>query len=144
MSIDKTLYDRLGGKATLERVHKTFYDMAFAHPWLRKYFTDKPQLALEEQQTDFMSYLIGGPNRYTGKTPKMAHQHMVITEELFEVRRQLLSDAIKKEKISDKLREEWLAADSTLKRALVKKSAADCQRAYANQEILDFKNPAQR
>jgi len=142
MSIDKTLYDRLGGMATLERVHKTFYDKAYAHPWLRKYFTDKPQQALEEQQTDFMSYLIGGPNRYTGKTPKMAHQHMVISEELFEVRSQLLSDAIKQENISDDLREEWLAADSTLKRALIKKSAADCQRSYASQEILDFKNPA--
>ncbi len=142
MSIDKSLYDRLGGKQTLERVHKTFYDLAYAHPWLSKYFTDKPQRVLEEQQTDFMSYLIGGPNRYAGKTPKMAHQHMVITEELFEVRRQLLSDAIKQERISDALREEWLAADGALKKALVKKSAADCQRTYATQEILDFKNPA--
>lgn len=139
MSIDKTLFNRLGGKATLERVHKTFYDMAYAHPWLRKYFTDKPQQVLEEQQTDFMSVLMGGPNKYAGKTPKVAHQHMVITEELFELRRQMLSDAIKQHGISDDLREEWLAADGALKKALIKNSAADCQRAYANQEILDFK-----
>ncbi len=142
MAIDKTLFKRLGGKATLERVHKTFYDLAYAHPWLRKYFTDKPQEVLEQQQTDFMSYLMGGPNLYTGKTPKMAHQHMVITDELFEVRRQLLSEAIKQEGISDDLREEWLAADSALKRSISKKTAGDCQRAYATQEILDFKNPA--
>lgn len=142
MAIDKTLFKRLGGKPTLERVHKTFYDLAYTHPWLGKYFTDKPQLALEEQQTDFMSYLMGGPNLYTGKTPKMAHQHMVITDELFELRRQLLSKAIKKDGISDELREEWLAADSALKRSISKKTAADCQRSYANQEILDFKKPA--
>ncbi len=142
MSIDKTLYDRLGGKATLERVHKTFYDMAYAHFWLKKYFTDKPQRVLEDQQTDFMSILMSGPNCYAGKTPKMAHQHMVITEELFELRQELLSDAIKKNGISDALREKWLAAAATLKRALIKKSAAECQRAYASQEILDFKNLA--
>ncbi len=143
MPINKTFFDRLGGKTTLERAHKTFYDTAYAHPWLKKYFTDKPQLILEQQQTDFMGILMGSPNCYAGKTPKMAHQHMIITEELFELWRQLLSDAIKQEKISDALREEWLAADGTLKRALIKKSAAECQRAYASQEILDFKNPAQ-
>ncbi len=71
-------------------------------------------------------------------------EYLVINEKLFELRQQLLSDAIKKERISDALREEWLAADATLKRALIKKSAAECQRAYASQEILDFKNPAGR
>lgn len=139
MSIDKTLYDRLGGQATLERVHKTFYNLAFAHPWLSKYFTDKPQWVLEEQQTSFMTYLMGGPNLYVGRTPKMAHQHMVISEELFEVRQQLLSDAIKRENISDALRDEWIAADGALKKALVKKSADECIRTYPTQEILDFK-----
>lgn len=113
--------------------------MAYAHPWLSKYFTDKPQQVLEEQQTEFMTFLMGGPNLYIGKTPKVAHQHMVISEELFELRRQMLSDAIKQEGISDELREEWLAADGALKKALIKKSAAECQRAYASQEILDFK-----
>ena len=144
MSIDKTLFNRLGGKPTLERVHKTFYDLAYAHDWLRPYFTDKPQEILEQQQTDFMSGLMGGPKSYAGKTPKMAHQHMVISEELFEARKQLLSDALKQEGISDALSAEWLAVDSTLKRALLKNSAADCRQAYPNQEILDFKNPSER
>ncbi len=141
MAIDKTLYQRLGGKPTLERVHKIFYDKAYAHPWLSKFFTDKPQQVLEEQQTAFMSFLMGGPNLYAGKTPKVAHQHMVITEELFALRQELLSESIKQLRISDELREEWLAADAALKKSLVKASAADCQRSYAKQEILDFENP---
>ena len=43
MAIDKTLYDRLGGKQTFIDVHKIFYDKVYAHPWLKKFFTDKPQ-----------------------------------------------------------------------------------------------------
>ena len=138
MSIDKTLYDRLGGKATFIKVHKIFYDKAYADPWMRKYFTDKPQEVLESQQTDFMVQLMGGPKIYGGKSPKSAHQHMLITEELFELRADMLSESIKEAGISDSLRQEWLDADRTFKRALEKKSKEECIRAYPNQPILDF------
>ena len=139
MAIDKTLYDRLGGKPTFIKVHKLFYDKAYADPWLSKFFTDKPQEVLENQQTDFMVQLMGGPKAYGGKSPKSAHQHMVITDELFELRAQMLSDSIKECGLSDALREEWLDADRTFKRALEKKSEAECTIAYPNQPILNFK-----
>lgn len=137
MAIDKTLYDRLGGKQTYIKVHKIFYDKAYAHPWLSKYFTDKPQEILENQQTDFMVQLMGGPKAYGGKSPRFAHQHMAISDELFELRSRLLSDSIREAGISDALREEWLDADRTLKRAVVK-SVTDCTQAYPNQPILNF------
>ncbi len=138
MSVDKTLYERLGGKQTFVKVHKIFYDKAYAHPWLRQYFTDKPQEILENQQTDFMMQLMGGPKGYSGKTPKFAHQHMMISEELFELRSQMLSESVKEAGISDALREEWLTADNSLKRALVKSSEKECTQAYPNQPILNF------
>ena len=138
MAIDKTLYDRLGGKPTFVKVHKIFYDKAYADPWLRKFFTDKPQVVLENQQTDFMIQLMGGPKAYGGKSPKSAHQHMVITDELFELRARLLSESIKEAGIRDDLRNEWLDADRTFKRALEKKSEADCTQSYPNQPILNF------
>lgn len=138
MAIDKTLYDRLGGKPTFVKVHKIFYDKAYSDPWLSKFFTDKPQVVLENQQTDFMVQLMGGPKAYGGKSPKSAHQHMVITDELFELRARLLSESIKEAGIRDDLRNEWLDADRTFKRALEKKSEADCTQAYPNQPILNF------
>ena len=138
MAIDKTLYDRLGGKPTYVKVHKIFYDKAYADPWLSKYFTDKPQELLEDQQTDFMIQFMGGPKCYSGKVPKSAHQHMVITNELYEHRAQLLSDSIAEAGISDELREEWIAADATFQRALVKTSEDECKRAYPTQPILNF------
>ncbi len=141
MLIDKTLYDRLGGKETYVAVHRIFYDKAYAHPWLKQYFTDKPQQVLESQQTDFMIQLMGGPKAYGGKTPISAHQHMMISEELYDIRSQLLSAAIKEAGIDDELRKEWLAADATFKRALVKESREACSTSYPTQSILDFPKP---
>lgn len=142
MAIDPTLYSRLGGKPTLEKVHKIFYDKVYAHSWIGQYFIGKPQEVLESQQTAFMGQLMGGPKVYGGKTPKSAHQHMVISEELFALRSQLLSDSIEEAGVNDELRFEWLEADATFRRALVKKSEAECTQAYPNQPILNFRKPS--
>ncbi|HFE37452.1 MAG TPA: group 1 truncated hemoglobin [Gammaproteobacteria bacterium] len=141
-SIDKTLFDRVGGFKTLEKVHKIFYDKAYEHVWLKHYFADKPQEVLEQQQTDFMAQLMGGPKRYAGKTPKMAHQHINITEELFKLRQDMLSESLAEAGLSDELRKEWLKADATLKLAVTKKSINECTGSYAAQKILDFPKPA--
>lgn len=138
MAIDQTLYDRLGGKATFIKVHKIFYDKAYAHPWLSKFFTDKPQQVLENQQTDFMVQLMGGPKVYGGKSPKFAHQHMMITEELFTLRARMLNESLKEAGIADDLRIGWMKADAALKKALVKTSIDECMKSYATQVILDF------
>lgn len=53
-----------------------------------------------------MAKLIGGPKKYAGKTPKMAHQHIHITDELFELRQQLLNEAIHEFALTDDLRNE--------------------------------------
>ena len=141
MGIDQSLFERLGGQETYDKVHKIFYDKAYAHPWLSKFFTDKPQEHLENQQTDFMMQLMGGPKRYAGKSPKDAHKHIFITDELYELRAQLLAESIQEAGISNELKQEWIKADATFQRALVKNSADECVRAYPTQPILNFTRP---
>ena len=141
MAVDKTSFDRIGGMDTLRKVHKIFYDKLFVHPWLRQFFVEHPQEIFEKQQTDFMCGLMGGPKIYAGKTPKMAHQNIMITDEMFELRSEILSLSIKEAGIADNLREEWLVADRTLKQAIVKKSVADCKKMYDNQVIYDIPRP---
>ncbi len=140
-SVNKKLYDLIGGRPTLNRVHKIFYDKVYAHPWMKQYFKHKSQEILEKQQSDFMSSIMGGPRIYAGRTPKLAHQHMNVSEELFELRRIMLSNSIREAGISDELRDQWLAADGKLKGSIVKASVAECKRAFHTQEILDFPKP---
>lgn len=141
-TIDKTLFDRIGGLETLQKVHKIFYDKAYAHEWLKLYFTDKPQILLEEQQTDFMAQLIGGPKRYAGKSPKMAHQHIHITDDLFTLRQCLLNESLKEFGLDDNLRKEWIMADAALKKAITKNTVDECKQSYPTQPILDFPKPS--
>ena len=133
-----SLLEEIGGRSVLEKVHKIFYDKLYEHPWLKGYFDGIDQKKIEDQQTDFMMQLTGGPKIYAGKTPKSAHQHILITDELFELRSSLLSESIKEAGLPDELRKEWLAADATFKRILVKKSAEECSTAYPGQPILNF------
>jgi len=141
-TIDKTLFVRIGGFDTLKKVHKIFYDKAYEHDWLKLYFTDKPQTVLEDQQTDFMAQLMGGPKRYAGKTPKMAHQHIHITDELFKLRQHMLNESLLEYGLDDELRKEWMRADAALKQAVTKTSVDECQKAYPGQEILSFPKPS--
>jgi len=138
---DQSLFERLGGKPTLEKVHRLFYDKVYAHPWLSQFFAHRTRGPIETQQTDFMIQLMGGPKCYAGQAPHVVHQYMLITEELFDLRTQLLSDAIKLAGVTDDLRKEWLDMNEMFKKIMIKKSRDECTLQYAHQEILDFPKP---
>lgn len=141
---EPTLYHALGGKPTLEKVHKIFYDLLYAHPWLKQYFAGMPQSTIEGQQTDFMTSAMGGPEIYSGKAPNHAHKHMYITDEMFSLRQALLEYALEKANIPDELAAKWLKIDGAFRNGLVKKSLADCEKRYATEPILNFQNPLTR
>lgn len=122
MAEKPSLFDAVGALPTLQRVHKIFYDKVYAHPWLGQFFAGHDQVAIENRQTSFMAEKMGGPVEYMGKHPKMAHRHMYITEELFELRRQLLEDSLREAGVSDELSERWLRIDSAFMKNIVKDS----------------------
>lgn len=125
MAEKQTLFDAVGGLPVLQWVHKIFYDKVYAHPWLGKFFEGHSQVAIEGRQTSFMAEKMGGPVEYMGKHPKMAHRHMYITEELFELRRQLLAESLREAGLSDELSERWLRIDSAFMNHIVNRSIAE-------------------
>jgi hemoglobin len=121
----ETLFDAVGGLPTLQLVHKTFYDAVYAHPWLGKFFEGHSQEAIEGRQTSFMAEKMGGPVEYWGKEMKLTHEAMYITQELFDLRHELLDSAIRLSGVSDELRERWLRIDAAFAHKIVKPSIAD-------------------
>ena len=123
----QSLFDAVGGLATLNQVHNIFYDKLYAHPWLQGFFAGHKQEAIEKRQTAFMSEKMGaekmgGPVEYWGKQPKMAHRHLYITAELFEIRHDLLRQSLQEAGVSSELTERWLKIDYAFKRHIVKDS----------------------
>ncbi len=118
MKVETKLFYALNGFDTLRKVHKIFYDKVYAHPWLLPYFELHDQAFIEEQQTKFMAEKFGGPREFLGKEPKYAHEHMYISEELFEVRQQLLRESLEEAGIDSVLIERWLKIDGAFKKAV--------------------------
>jgi truncated hemoglobin YjbI len=137
----KKLFDRLGGRPTLETVHKSFYDKIYAHPWLGQLFAHVSQPLIEAQQSDFMSYLMGGPKIYSGRMPIDAHIHILITEEMFSVRHELLRESLADTHVSEQECKEWLAIDLAFKKVLIKKSREECEARFKGDTIMDIPNP---
>ncbi|MDQ6964846.1 MAG: group 1 truncated hemoglobin [Mariprofundales bacterium] len=106
-----SLFDAVGGLAVVERVHKSFYDKVYAHPWLGQFFVDHDQQAIELRQTQFMAEKMGGKTPYPGRELPLAHRRMYITDELLELRRDLLRQALQEEGVDDVLITRWLKID---------------------------------
>ena len=128
--------------ATVEKVHTIFYDKLLSHPWLKEFFKGVPRAHLESQQSEFMSGLFGGPKIYGGRPPLTAHVHMFITEEIFLIRHELLALSLTEANIRPDLRDRWLRHDMAMKRALVKKSPAECEGRYKSEPIIVVEKPA--
>lgn len=144
MSNENTLFEAVGGRPCIARVHGIFYDKIYAHPWLSGFFVDRDQGLQERQQTDFMTRAMGGGPVYHGKAPAAAHSHMYITEEIFELRASLLRESLREAGVPDDLAERWLAIDATFKDAVVKRSVADCKGRYRTDELIVVPRPAER
>lgn len=144
MNENKTLFELLGGRPCLERVHKILYDKLFNHPWLGKFFEGVNQKVQESQQTDFMTQPMGGEPVYSGRFPIPTHSHMFITEEIFNIRSQLLSESLKEAGVPDELAERWLTIDNAFKNGIVKKSIEDCKPRFNNDEFIIVPNPQKK
>ena len=136
MTPKKSLYDRVGGRPTLEKVHKLLFDYICADPILGQFFVGVERGRHERQLTDFMSGAMGGPQIFIGKHPRDAHQHLYITDEMFVHRHQLLARAIHTVGVPGPLLEEWLHVDSAFRRVTVKNSIKDCHPQYTHGPIV--------
>ena len=143
--MSESLFDRLGGRPTLEKVHKIFYDKVYAHPWIGQFFQGIDQKHIEDQQTDFMTESFGGPNGiYFGKLPYVAHRHMFINQELFDLRRELLKESLVEAQVPEELMAAWLKIDGAFKMGIVKDSLEDCEKRYQSEDIIVIPNPEKK
>jgi hemoglobin len=122
----ENLLERIGGREVLERVHRRFYRDLFDDKWLGRFFWGKDLETLVTKQTDFMYACLGGPNHYRGETPAIAHMHMFVTDEIFDVRQAILRKAIEAEGLSSEVADAWLRADGVFRPGIAKHSVDEC------------------
>ena len=83
---EKPLYDRLGGVYSIATVVDDFIerllvnDVLNANPAIKEARDRVPRAGLKFRVTALVCQVTGGPEKYTGRTMKEAHQHLNITE----------------------------------------------------------------
>ena len=138
---EQSLLETLGGRPTLEKVHKVLYDKIYAHPWLKHLFVDMPQGRIENQLTDFMTSIMGGGKVYSGNLPQHAHKHIFIPEEMFAMRSELLQESLQECGVPEDLATHWLRIDEAFKASVVKKNESECEKRFNTDDILIVPKP---
>ncbi len=131
----------MGGREGVLKTMKIFYDKVYKDPWIGQYFTHISQEHIENQQTDFMNGALGGDKIYSGRLPIPAHEHMYVTDELFDLRNKLLLEALKEVDAHADVIEGWMKIDNAFKNGIVKSSLSDCKKRFTTDNILNFPNP---
>lgn len=79
-----SIYEQLGGSDRLEAVVDHFYRRVLADDSVSPIFANVEMDRLHRHQTQFLTYLLGGPNLYSGRSMRIAHQGLGITEGQFD------------------------------------------------------------
>ncbi len=123
---EKTLYDRLGGKAAIVAVVDEFVGRVAADTRINGFFKDTAAdparlAAFKGKLVDQICEASGGPCKYTGKDMKTAHAGMGITEADFNALVEDLAGALDKFHVATADKNTLLGVLGPMKKDIVEK-----------------------
>lgn len=78
-----TIYEQIGGSASVGAAVEIFYDKILADPSLAAYFAGTDMARLKGHQRAFITAALGGPDSYTGRDMGAAHAELGVTSDAF-------------------------------------------------------------
>lgn len=78
-----SVYERIGGSAAVDAAVDIFYRKVLGDDRISHFFDTIDMEAQHAKQKAFLTMAFGGPNAYSGRDMRAAHQHMHLTEEHF-------------------------------------------------------------
>ncbi|MEZ4457313.1 MAG: hypothetical protein R2882_12320 [Gemmatimonadales bacterium] len=70
-----------------------------------------------------------------------AHKHMYITNELFDVRHDLLEESLREAGVPAPLAVQWLKIDGAFRARLVKQHADECEGRFRTDPVINIPKP---
>jgi len=89
-----TIYERVGGFASVRKVVSAFYDNALESDLIAQHFEQIEMPKLIDHQTRFISFLMGGPASYTDEHIEHVHARLGITLAEFDEMIELLTETL--------------------------------------------------
>lgn len=79
-----SLYDSVGGAATVKAAVTVFYDRVVADPELAPWFDGVDLARLRAHQRAFLAAALGGPDLFSGRDPAGAHAGLRVTDDAYD------------------------------------------------------------
>ena len=121
MPTPTTLYEELGGQQAIEQVVDDFYKRVLADDTVKDFFAHTDMEKQRRHQSAFISYALGGPNKYTGRSMEKAHTGLNLQPEHFDAIALHLGEALSENGVSQEDINSVLGRVSTLKEAVLYK-----------------------
>ncbi len=124
---EKSLYERLGGEASITAVVDDLIDrlsgndVLNANPAIDKARKASDPVKLKKLLTAFMCKVTGGPQTYTGRSMKETHKDMAITQKEWDVMAADFKKTLDKFKVPQKEQQELFDLVGTTKADIVTK-----------------------
>lgn len=120
MRPDPEMWEALEHGRKLERILRDFYDRVFADERLAPFFHGVTKQRAIEKQYSFLMEKFTGDKCYFGDRPRNAHHWMVISEELFDYREELMEQCVRRAGLPEHLVERWRALEEVFRKQIVK------------------------
>lgn len=93
--MEQTLYEKIGGEDAISKVVDYFYtDLVLKDPTVQQFFENTDMEKQKRHQSKFISFALGGPNQYSGKSMEKAHEGMNLQPAHFDAIVKHLHDAL--------------------------------------------------
>jgi hemoglobin len=92
---ETSLYYKLGGQKAIKAVVEEFYRRMLEDELVNELFKGIDMNRLKAHQTAFLSYALGGPVEYDGRTLREGHKGINITSEHYERMIRIMNDTLK-------------------------------------------------
>ena len=120
LSPDPELWQALGGAEGLRAVLQDFYAKVFADPRLAPFFEGVRKEFVIDKQFSFLRSILTGSRDYFGNHPRRAHSWMLISDELFDHRENLLEESLLSHGVDRETARRARELDEVFRQAIVK------------------------
>lgn len=103
----ETLFDRLGGEASIELAVDKFYERVLSDERIKHFFDGVDMPKQRKHQRAFLTYAFGGTSNYNGRSMREAHKKLVeqrgLNSEHFDAVAENLIATLREMGVSDEL-----------------------------------------
>lgn len=117
---DPELWAAVKNGDLLPKILNEFYTLIYSDKRLAPFFHGVTKQRAVEKQYSFLHQVFSGEKVYFGDRPRNAHHWMVISDDLFDYREEIMEGCLRRNGLSKKMIKRWRAIEESYRKQIVK------------------------